>query len=158
MKNLILASTLLLSITGLAQAADMPLKAVPLAPVFTWTGLYLGADAGYGWNSASGSSFCTTPGGVVNGFGCSAPGSETLNLKGGFVGGQVGYNLQTGLFVWGIEADIQVSGINQTATTPRSLARRGHSAYQIALNGLARCGAASALRSGITLSSTAPAA
>jgi outer membrane immunogenic protein len=117
MKNLILASTLLLSITGLAQAADMPLKAVPLAPVFTWTGLYLGADAGYGWNSASGSSFCTTPGGVVNGFGCSAPGSETLNLKGGFVGGQVGYNLQTGLFVWGIEADIQVSGINQTATT-----------------------------------------
>jgi outer membrane immunogenic protein len=30
--------------------------------------------------------------------------------------GQVGYNLQTGLFVWGIEADIQVSGINQTGT------------------------------------------
>jgi outer membrane immunogenic protein len=116
MKNLILASTLLLTTTGLAQAADMPLKAPPLAPVFTWTGLYLGVDAGYGWNSASGSSFCTTPDGVVNGLGCSAPGSETLNLKGGFIGGQVGYNLQTGLFVWGIEADIQVSGINQTGT------------------------------------------
>jgi outer membrane immunogenic protein len=116
MKKLMIASATTLAMAGIAQAADLPLKAPPLAPIFTWTGLYLGMDAGYGWNSTSGSAFCTTPGGVVNGVGCSPPRSEALNPRGGFIGGQVGYNLQTGLFVWGIEADIQVSGINQTGT------------------------------------------
>src|SRR2546422_2172195 len=38
---------------GPALAADLgrppPLKAAPLLPVFSWTGLYLGVHGGYGW-------------------------------------------------------------------------------------------------------------
>ena len=59
-------------------------------PVMTWSGFYVGANAGYGWASTS-----------VTG----VSGSSRLN---GFVGGgQLGYNWQTGAFVLGLEADIQ---------------------------------------------------
>ena len=39
-----------------ANAADMPIKAPPLAPVFSWGGFYVGANVGYSygpWNSTS---------------------------------------------------------------------------------------------------------
>jgi outer membrane immunogenic protein len=60
------------------------------APVFTWTGFYVGANAGYGW-------------GNVN-----ANGLANVGDLDGFVGGgQVGYNYQMGQFVLGLEADLQ---------------------------------------------------
>lgn len=82
-----------------ASAADMPArnytKAPPMAPMFNWTGLYLGLNGGYGWVDAGGSSV------------------------GGFVGGgQIGYNWQ-GIgspLVLGLEADIQGADIDQTET------------------------------------------
>jgi len=41
---------------GPALAADLgrppAYKAAPLAPVFTWTGFYLGVHGGYGWSSS----------------------------------------------------------------------------------------------------------
>src|SRR5579872_7450031 len=53
MKKMI-AGALLTSalLAGTAMAADMPVKAPLLkAPVYTWTGCYLGGGAGYGvWN------------------------------------------------------------------------------------------------------------
>src|SRR5271169_6897628 len=50
MKKLMLAGALLLNITGLAQAADMPLKALPPPPpAFTWTGIYGGGYIGGLW-------------------------------------------------------------------------------------------------------------
>jgi hypothetical protein len=48
-KKLMLAGALLLAVTGLAQAADMPLKALPPPPAFTWTGIYAGAFVGGMW-------------------------------------------------------------------------------------------------------------
>ena len=39
---------------GLANAADMPVKARPLpppAPVFSWTGFYIGAHVGGAWGT-----------------------------------------------------------------------------------------------------------
>lgn len=82
-----------------ASAADMPArnytKAPPMAPMFNWTGLYLGLNGGYGWVDSGGSSV------------------------GGFVGGgQIGYNWQ-GIgspLVLGLEADIQGADIDQTET------------------------------------------
>lgn len=82
-----------------ASAADMPArnytKAPPMAPMFNWTGLYLGLNGGYGWVDAGGSSV------------------------GGFVGGgQIGYNWQ-GIgspLVLGLEADIQGADIDQSET------------------------------------------
>ncbi|MBM1171575.1 outer membrane protein [Microvirga arabica] len=89
-----------------AHAADLPMRSAPpapivaAAPVFTWTGFYVGVNAGYGWN--------TNDDDVV------IPGVGTFEAddEGGFVGGgQVGYNYQIGSFVLGLETDIQYADI-----------------------------------------------
>ena len=36
-----------------AKAADMPVKYVAPAPVFTWTGCYVGVHIGYKWGTSS---------------------------------------------------------------------------------------------------------
>jgi outer membrane immunogenic protein len=103
-RNLLLSASLLSAIVGSsAFAADMPTKASqPLlnpAPVMTWTGFYVGLNAGYGWANTS-----------VTG----AAGSSNLN---GFVGGgQIGYNWQVGALVLGLEADLQGTGQTNSAT------------------------------------------
>jgi outer membrane immunogenic protein len=86
---------------GPALGADLgtkgPLKAPPpLAPVFSWTGFYVGGHGGYGWSDSQGTS-----------------------MSGGFGGGQVGYNYQMNNFVWGIEGDIAGADISQTETFGR---------------------------------------
>ena len=88
-------------------AADRPLpyKAPPAyAPVFSWTGWYAGVDGGYGWGRGDDIVF-TAP---VTGF---TGTSQGFKSHGGFGGGQIGFNQQTGQWVWGLEADIQGSGI-----------------------------------------------
>jgi len=83
---------------GPAFGADVGTKAPayrapPPVPVFSWTGLYVGVHGGYGWSDSQG-----------------------LDLKGGFGGGQVGYNYQINNFVWGIEGDIAGADISETDT------------------------------------------
>jgi len=50
-KRHLLASVGLVSLmaTSSASAADIALLKAPPAPVWSWSGLYLGAHAGYGW-------------------------------------------------------------------------------------------------------------
>jgi outer membrane immunogenic protein len=81
-----------------AAAADLPMvtKAPVAAPVFSWTGCYLGANLGYGWGRAS----ATTTGGGFTG-------SASENLNGVVGGGQIGCNYQWTSIVWGIEGDFQ---------------------------------------------------
>lgn len=100
------ACALAFALPGTAWAADLPRRqapppALPAPPVFTWTGLYLGLNAGYGFHDASGSITDPTFGGTLSRSGG----------KGGFLGGaQAGYNLQLtpgSGFVIGVETDIQ---------------------------------------------------
>jgi outer membrane immunogenic protein len=105
-----------LAMAGSAQAADMPLKAPVVVAPFTWTGIYLGINAGYGNSTSDGDQYCTNPAGIVSGVGCWRPNSAAVSPSGGFVGGQLGGNYQTGMFVWGVEADIQVAHINGSST------------------------------------------
>jgi outer membrane immunogenic protein len=114
MKKTLLLFTFFSAAIGSAQAADMPLKAPVVVAPFTWTGVYLGINAGYGTGQSSGNFYCTNPAGVVQGPECNAPMPAGLSPAGGFVGGQVGANYQTGMFVWGVESDIQVSHINDS--------------------------------------------
>jgi len=56
MKKLLLSSVALLGLTVAATAADLPRRVapapyVPVAPAFTWTGFYIGVNAGYGWSN-----------------------------------------------------------------------------------------------------------
>ena len=87
-------------ITTPASAADLygraPGPAYAAAPFsgYNWNGAYVGANLGYQWGK------------VVN-WGNAAP-------SGVMGGGQVGYNWQSGWFVFGVEADIQASGANDT--------------------------------------------
>ena len=81
---------------GTASAADMPAKApvykAPMmAPIYNWTGLYVGLEGGYSW----GRSQLQQGPGATNWF----------DVKGGFIGGTLGYNWQFQNFVLGIETD-----------------------------------------------------
>jgi outer membrane immunogenic protein len=100
-----------------ALGADMALKAPPPAPlVSSWTGFYVGLNGGYGRNDPTGSSYCVTPGGIMNGGGCLGLDPAAAKPEGGLFGGQIGYNVQSGQFVYGLETDIQWSGIKGTGT------------------------------------------
>jgi outer membrane immunogenic protein len=101
---------------GSAHAADMPVKAPVYVAPFTWTGVYLGINAGYGKNNSDGGAYCTNPEGVVGGTGCWSPAPSGITASGGFVGGQVGANYQVGMFVFGVEADIQGANIHGSNT------------------------------------------
>jgi outer membrane immunogenic protein len=68
------------------------------APVFSWTGFYVGGNAGWGWTKGDGDIAFGGPSGSFSGDG------------NGFLGGaQIGYNWQAGNWVYGLEADFQGS-------------------------------------------------
>ncbi len=98
------AAGLLLSIafTGAssAHAAD-----VPDGPPVTWTGFYLGGNAGYAWSNAD-FSIKQTGSWVGSLADLAAATNGSVDLNGKTFGGQLGYNLQQGIWVWGIEADL----------------------------------------------------
>jgi outer membrane immunogenic protein len=120
MKKLLLSSVAFASLTAGAMAADLPSRRVAPAPfvavpVFTWTGFYVGVNAGYGFNTGPRRNnvfTVTNPGTVTpNAF----PAGTVVTTGGGFSdendgfvgGGQIGYNYQIGSIVIGIEADAQ---------------------------------------------------
>jgi len=94
-----------------ALAADMPPSRymppprAPAAfvPFFTWNGAYVGINGGYGF----GKSTWTDPSGSIAG---------NLNVTGGLGGGTLGYNMQFGSAVFGLETDIDWSDISGTST------------------------------------------
>jgi outer membrane immunogenic protein len=108
--------------SGLAVAADMPVKAPsapPPAPVYNWTGWYVGVNAGASMGEAktnlnASPVFATSnfgppgvPFQVTSGFGI----PNDKEYPDGFIGGgQIGYNWQySPLIVVGLEADFQGS-------------------------------------------------
>jgi outer membrane immunogenic protein len=115
MKKLATAIATIALIGTPAFAADMAVKAPPPAPapVSTWTGFYLGPNAGYGWGSTSGDIVSSDPlTALVLSFGFAPPYASSFHQSGGIVGGQVGYNWQLSqTWVAGFEADIQYAHI-----------------------------------------------
>lgn len=102
MKKILLSGVAALGIlaAGAASAADLPSRKGPVVapiyvPAFTWTGFYVGANAGYAWGNVNAN-------GIAN----------VGDLDGFTGGGQVGYNYQMGQFVLGAEADFQGADLN----------------------------------------------
>jgi outer membrane immunogenic protein len=98
MKPIAVAATLL-GLTVAAQGADIPYGSRAPYTVnqplnaYSWAGPYLGGNIGYAWGSVS----------------------NNPAKPSGFVGGvQGGYNWQSGALVFGLEADIQAGGANDT--------------------------------------------
>src|SRR5690242_10743769 len=98
-----------------AFAADMPVKAPPMAPaapVYNWTGWYAGVNAGASFGNAK-TVFNIAPvtTGIPGALGATFPGvgfSDREYTDGFIGGGQIGYNWQwSPLIVLGLEADFQ---------------------------------------------------
>jgi outer membrane immunogenic protein len=130
MKKLLLAGIAFAAVAGPAIAADLarPVHRRPVvvaAPVYSWTGFYVGGNVGYGWGDAN--TDLTTNGNLTTlgvpclpNSGCvntdvpssfASGVSNTAHPNGVIGGGQIGYNYQfspNGLL--GFEADIQGSG------------------------------------------------
>jgi outer membrane immunogenic protein len=96
-------------IAGPAMAADMqmPVKAppAPVAPVYSWTGFYLGIEGGGGWADTQ----QTDTAGTTSG---------PYRQSGGLVGGTVGYNWQVSNVVFGVEADMSWTDIDGSVSLP----------------------------------------
>ena len=110
MRKYLISAASLLALSASALAADLPSRRAPAPvaelPIFTWTGFYVGVNAGYGFSDNAHRPTCTP---------ACAPTPSLNTDRGGFVGGgQVGYNQQIGRYLAGIETDIQYTDIGRT--------------------------------------------
>jgi outer membrane immunogenic protein len=102
MKKLLLAGVTIAAFScAPVLAADMPVKA-PSAPAFSWTGGYIGIQAGEAWYRGD---VDFTAGGALT------PGPSVKDSAGEF-GATIGYNWQNGPWVIGLEADWSWTNIN----------------------------------------------
>jgi outer membrane immunogenic protein len=146
MKKLFLGSVALLAL-GLgapAFAADRALPAYappPPVPVYTWTGCYAGASAGFSEGRSDG----TTTTGATQDLGTGPGGTNTPILAGqqtrgsfpmsGFIGGfQAGCNYQVGLWVFGFEGDGSATNKEGQAFPIVSRTVAGNAAGFVAVN------------------------
>jgi outer membrane immunogenic protein len=110
-KRFILASAGFIALTGIACAADMPVKAPPLLPPpFSWTGLYFGAQAGWARKNDDG--------GLVNPAGAPIFINAPFNVgrDGGIGGVHLGYNQQFGPWVLGVVGSFDWANLGATGT------------------------------------------
>jgi outer membrane immunogenic protein len=112
----VFATLALVPATALAADLGTPApvpyyKAPPAAPQFSWTGIYIGGDGGYGWGTSSG-----TLANSVGGF----PVPYSYNVDGPLAGGFIGGNYQINQIVVGAEADWQWANLtgNSGAIAP----------------------------------------
>ncbi len=109
MRQLLLSTTALIALSSFVHAADLPQRTAPAAtpvPVFVWSGLYVGADVGYAWMRDS----LTQNDGAAVAF-TSKP--QPKGLLGGVL---VGYQMQTGNLVYGVESDVEFSKLKAFST------------------------------------------
>jgi outer membrane immunogenic protein len=99
MKKSVIALSAFIGVTGTALAADLPVKATPLAtPIpYSWTGCYIGAAGGGAWGRSKHVS------GDAATFGVDI--TDRYTMTGGIIGVEYGCNWQTGRWVLGTESD-----------------------------------------------------
>ncbi len=109
MKRLVLAGLGALAVVtmmGAANAADlprrhaMPAKAPAYEAPYNWTGFYVGINGGGGFGRSD--------------FSAPFP-TGSFDTSGALVGGTIGYNIQMGQTVFGLEGDIDWSNIRGSA-------------------------------------------
>ena len=126
MKKYLLATALVGLGSAPTLAADLAArpytKAPALAAVYDWTGFYIGVNAGVGIGRDRFQHDLLAP---------DLPIRSMSSPQGGFGGGQIGYNWQTGSvfgpIVFGVEADIQGAGLSDDRTS--FVTGRPHDAY-----------------------------
>jgi outer membrane immunogenic protein len=97
-------------LSSAAVAADLPLPMAPSEPApvavpgYDWSGIYVGVQGG--WKFGEDDYF-------VTGFG-----DAGFDVDGPMVGGHLGGNFQTGMFVFGLEGDGEWADVSGTDTAP----------------------------------------
>jgi len=119
MRTLLTSTVALATMSAGAFAADLPRRqAAPapapayIAPVFTWSGFYVGLNAGAAFGDRNRHLSIDTTNTIYRDlFQAGAAGVQGGNSDTAFTGGaQAGYNWQTGALVAGVEADINYRG------------------------------------------------
>jgi outer membrane immunogenic protein len=115
MKKILLTGVALAALgCGSALAADLPARMPVKAPApvmaygYNWSGFYIGAHGGGGWSDRC----FSVVGGAADG---------CHNADGWLGGGQVGWNMQTGQFVFGVEFSgswADIGGSHASPLTP----------------------------------------
>lgn len=108
--GLLAATAITTASISAASAADLPVRAAPppiiAAPIFTWTGFYIGVNGGGMFRANNRDDFANAAffGGAapVGGFVASNNNSDNGRF---LIGGQAGVNWQINQFVLGIEGD-----------------------------------------------------
>jgi outer membrane immunogenic protein len=145
-KKFLSSTAIVLSLfAGSALAADLPSRKgpppayIPPPPMMSWTGFYVGVNAGYTWGESNSTYISSIPVFVnpaLSAFGISEFNNITAGGNGllgsehnGFIGGgQVGYNWQfASAWVAGLETDIQgvaggSSGTSAVSILPTTIA------------------------------------
>ena len=96
----------------------VPYAKAPPPPPFSWTGLYVGGNAGWLQLEENGYPLCLDPTGAMQGLGCDIVPGGQMGANGFFGGGQAGYNWQAGRLVLGIEADMQGVSLKASENIP----------------------------------------
>jgi outer membrane immunogenic protein len=114
-----------------ANAADMVVKAPPPPAIYDWSGGYVGLNAGIDWGSSTISPYESL---VFPVYAFSVPGVGIVAVPAQFAtlpsangsaasiigGGQAGYNWQSGHFVYGLEGDIDGTGLREKSASTLS--------------------------------------
>jgi outer membrane immunogenic protein len=141
----LLSSSVIALCASPVLAADLPYKAPPRsyapAPIYSWSGMYIGGNVGYGWGKSNVDTLRSpsdiadyalrdlignfpqvdlndvdlTSATLVDG---DTGFSQSSRLKGIIGGAQIGFNVQSGAFVFGFETDFQ--GADQQASVSRA--------------------------------------
>jgi outer membrane immunogenic protein len=112
-RQILLASVGAIAIAGSAFAADLPYRGPPPVyppppPIFTWSGIYIGGQVGYAWGSDPIDEVDTV-------FDHNAFFNDKPN---GVIGGaHLGYNLQIGQWVAGLEGSVDGTSLHGTRTS-----------------------------------------
>ena len=105
---------------GAADIAARPYTKAPMMaePIFSWTGYYLGVNAGYGWSESNDiSTTGQATANVNNVLGGARPGTVRVRQDGFVGGGQIGYNYQFApSWVFGVEADIAYTDMGRSTS------------------------------------------
>jgi outer membrane immunogenic protein len=120
MKKFVLSTVALMGLTVAAGAADLPARSMaPMAPVmsvpvFSWSGFYAGLHAGYAFGESDIRTRGNAANTIANVNALARPPSLSFDQDGFMGGAQIGYNMQFGMFVAGVEADISYTDLSTT--------------------------------------------
>ena len=121
MRNSVFATALL----ALTLACGSVWAADPVTTTYNWTGFYVGLNTGLAFDN---SGYTLSPSGDFATDRFYIPTNHLRTDSGSFggtgfmFGGQLGYNYQHGCFVYGIETDADVNGVNDANSVNRMLA------------------------------------